>query len=262
MLQYKKYIFWKCLFKMDNRYLENVIKEMQPFFDENGFKAVDDVYKNDKKAVAIEYSDDRQMFILKTADIQEDGSFELLETNAWLFDDSQNAKDAVAVGIDFTSTLKSQLGIKQRVNASANAVDLPTISKDSGYNITAFTKKMLDVFPALKDEYKAHVSHYGNFLYLNFFGENLVPLVKSVLLENNKKNVKKLFDVFQNGYVQGDRDTVNVIVAVIAAACVKDDTAKANAIAALGDNKHFIDSVTQFIPIVASNKKLSASLLK
>ena len=99
MLQYKKYIFWKCLFKMDNRYLENVIKEMQPFFDENGFKAVDDVYKNDKKAVAIEYSDDRQMFILKTADIQEDGSFELLETNAWLFDDSQNAKYAVAVGI-------------------------------------------------------------------------------------------------------------------------------------------------------------------
>ena len=81
-------------------------------------------------------------------------------------------------------------------------------------------------------------------------------------MENNKKNVKKLFDVFQNGYVQGDRDTVNVIVAVIAAACVKDDTAKANAIAALGDNKHFIDSVTQFIPIVASNKKLSASLLK
>ena len=100
------------------------------------------------------------------------------------------------------------------------------------------------------------------FKYFNFFGENLVPLVKSVLLENNKKNVKKLFDVFQNGYVQGDRDTVNVIVAVIAAACVKDDTAKANAIAALGDNKHFIDSVTQFIPIVASNKKLSASLLK
>ncbi|MBR3968534.1 MAG: hypothetical protein IKJ93_02980 [Clostridia bacterium] len=248
---------------MDNRYLENVIQEMEPFFKENGFKETDGVYKNDKKAVAVEYSDERQMYLLKTADIQEDGSFELTEASCWLFDDSQNAKDAVAVGIDFVSTIKSQLGIKQiRANTALNAIDLPTATKDGSYNITAFTKKMLDVFPALKDEYKAHVAHYGNFLYLNFFGEKLVPLIKAVLLENNKKNVKKLFDVFQNAYLQGDRDTVNVIVAVVAAACVKDDAVKANAVAALGDNKHFIDSVTEFIPIVSSNKKLSASLLK
>lgn len=248
---------------MDNRYLENVIAEMQPFFDENGFKSVDGVYKNDKKVAAIEYNEERQMYILKTADIAEDGSFELAEVSAWLFDDSQNAKDAEAVGIDFTSTLKSQMGIKHtRSAAAANAVDLPTASKDGAYNITAFTKKMLDVFPTLKDEYKAHVAVYGNFLYLNFFGEKLVPQIKSVLSENNKKSVKKLFDILQNGYLQGDRDTVNTIVAVVAAACASDETLKTNAITALGDNKHFIDSLTQFIPVVKSNKKLSAALLK
>lgn len=256
-------IFWKCLFKMDNRYLENVIAEMQPFFDQNGFKAVDGIFKNDTKAVAVEYSDERQMYILKTGTIDEDGSFDLSEVNAWLFDDSQNAKDAEAVGIDFTNTLKSELGIKHtRSGALANAIDLPTATKDGTYNITAFTKKMLDVFPALKDEYKEHVAVYGNFLYLNFFGEKLVPQIKEVLLENNKKSVKKLFDVFETVYIQGDRDTVNTVVAVIAAACVNDETAKANAIAALGDNKHFVDSLTQFIPVIASNKKLSAALIK
>ncbi len=248
---------------MDNRYLENVIAEMQPFFDENGFKAVDGVYKNDKKAAFVEYNDERQMYVLKTADIAEDGSFELAEVSAWLFDDSQNVKDAEAVGIDFTSTLKAEMGIKHtRSAAAANAIDLPTVSKDGTYNITAFTKKVLDVFPALKDEYKAHVAVYGNFLYLNFFGEKLVPQIKSVLLENNKKSVKKLFDVLQNGYLHGDRDTVNTIVAVVAAACVNDEAVKANAVAALGENKHFVDSLTQFIPVVSSNKKLSAALLK
>lgn len=248
---------------MDNRYLENVIAEMQPFFNENGFKAVDGVYKTDKKVAAIEYNDERQMYILKTADIAEDGSYELSEVSAWLFDDSQNAKDAEAVGIDFTATLKAEMGIKHTRSATAaTAVDLPTASKDGTYNITAFTKKVLDVFPVLKDEYKAHVAVYGNFLYLNFFGEKLVPQIKAVVLENNKKSVKKLFDVLQNGYLQGDRDTVNTIVAVVSAVCVNDETAKANIIAALGDNKHFIDSVTQFIPVVMSNKKLSAALLK
>lgn len=247
---------------MDNRYLENVIQEMQPFFDENGFKKVNDVFKNEKKAVSIEYNDERQMYVLKTADIEENGDFELAEVSSWLFDDSQNAKDAEAVGIDFTSTLKSQLGIKRTRSSFANAIDLPTVSKDGTYNITAFTKKALDVFPVLKDEYKAHVAHYGNFLYLNFFGEKVVPQIKEVLQENNKKSVKKLFDVLETGYMQGDRDTVNTIVAVLAAACVNDDSVKENAIAALGDNKHFIDSLTQFIPVVASNKKLSAALLK
>ena len=139
---------------------------------------------------------------------------------------------------------------------------MPSVSKDGTYNITAFTKKVLDVFPALKDDYKEHVAVYGNFLYLNFFGEKLVPQIKTILLENNKKSVKKVFDVLQNGYLQGDRDTVNTIVAVLAAACVNDETAKANAIAALGENKHFIDSLTEFIPVISSNKKLSAALLK
>lgn len=248
---------------MDNRYYENVIAEMKTFFDENGFKAVDGIFKNDKKAVAIEYIDDRQMYVLKTADIEEGEELSFSEVNAWLFDDSQNAKDAEAVGIDFTNSLKSQLGIKHtRSGAFANAIDLPTASKDGSYNITAFTKKMLDVFPVLKDDYKEHVSIYGNFLYLNFFGEKLVPQIKSVLAENNKKNVKKLFDVFENCYLHGDRDTVNALVAVIAAACVNDDKIKANAIDALGDNKHFVDALTQLIPVIASNKKLSAALLK
>lgn len=247
---------------MDNRYLENVIAEMQSFFDENGFKEVDGVYKNEKKAVKVEYNDERQMYVLKTADIEEDGTFNLGEASAWLFDDSQNAKDAEAVGIDFTSTLKSELGIKSKRVTTTNAVDLPTVSKNGTYNITAFTKKMLDVFPALKDDYKAHVTVYGNFLYLNFFGEKLVPQIKAILLENNKKSVKKLFDVLETAYLNGDRDTVNTIVAVVSAACVDNEEIKANAFTALGENKHFIDSVAQFIPIVRSNKKLSAALLK
>lgn len=248
---------------MDNRYLENVIAEMQPFFDENGFKATNGIFKNDKKAVAIEYSAERQMYVLKTATIDDDGSFELDEVSAWLFDDSQNAKDAEAVGIDFTNTLKTELGIKHtRSGSLASAIDLPTATKDGVYNVTAFTKKMLDVFPSLKDDYKVHVAVYGNFLYLNFFGEKLVPQIVSVLLENNKKTVKKLFDVFENVYLHGDRDTVNAVVAVIAAACTKNQTVKENAIAALGDNKHFIDAVNQLIPLVSSNKKLSAALLK
>ncbi len=249
---------------MDNRYLDIVIKEMQPFLEEQGFKAEgENVFKSETRAVAVEYDDARQMYLLKVGALDEEGKYELSEVSAWLFDDSQNSRDAEAVGIDFTSTLRESLGIKRsRLTSSVNAVDLPTVAKGDAYNVSAFTKKMLDIFPSLKDAYKEHVAVYGNFLYLNFFGEKLVPQIKEVLLENNKKSVKKLFDALQSGYLQGDRDTVNAIVAVVAAACANDDKAYENAVVALGENKHFIDSVTQLMPVIKKDKKLSLALLK
>ena len=82
---------------MDNRYYEKVIEEMQPFLDEQGFKAQENGnFKNDKREIKIAYDEARQMYTLSAADIGEEGDGELKEIEAWLFDDSQNAKDAAA----------------------------------------------------------------------------------------------------------------------------------------------------------------------
>ncbi len=246
---------------MDNRYLDIVVNEMAPFLEENGFKLQENgSYLSDKKAVAVEYSEERQMYILKMADVEDGKATEMLEACAWLFDDSQNAKDAEAVGIDFVSTIRDNLGIK-RTRSAAAQVELPTAS-NGNYNISAFTKKVLDIYPQFKDTYKEHVAKYGNFLYLNFFGETLVPQIKTVLSENNKKSVKKLYEMLENGYVQGDKDTVNAIVACVAAACLDNETVTVNAQAMLEADTHFKKSVTEFTKALAKNAKLKAAFVK
>lgn len=246
---------------MDNRYLDIVLKEMSPFMTENGFKATEDGFVSDARAIKVLYSEDRQMFLLLTAEAVDGVMGEFLESSAWLFDDTQNARDAESVGIDFTNTVRDIIGVKAKRSAAAANVELPT-STNGNYNISAFAKKVLDVFPQFKDAYKAHVTVYGNFLYLNFFGETLVPQIKTVLTENNKKTVKKLYTMLSTGYVQGDRDTVNTIVACVSAACVDDETVKANAMAMLEGDPHFKNAVNEFIGVIASNKKLRASLIK
>lgn len=247
---------------MDNRFLENVLNEMQPFFDEHGFKACEEgVYKNEKLAARVEYSDERQMFVLYTADITEDGTAEFGEANAWLFDDSQNVKDAEAVGIDFTETLRSTLGIKHTRSATV-AVELPASSKDGIMTVAGFTKKVLDIYPQYKDEYKAHVAKYGNFLYLDFFSYTLVPQIKQTLKDGGKKPLKKLYELLENAYLTGDRDTVNTVVAVCAAAAYGDEELKAAVIALLDEDKHLQRGVIEFIPVIAKNKKIKASLIK
>ena len=248
---------------MDNRYFDKVIEEMQPFFDELAFKVQEDgSYKNDTRLVKVEYSEPRQMYTLSAAEISDGEQGELKEINAWLFDDSQNAKDAAAVGVDFTATLRKNMGIRLKRTADGSNVELPSFSKGGSITVTGFAKKMLDFFPALKDEYKNHIAVNGNFLYLNFFGEYLVPNIKQVMASGNKKQIKKLYDILEDMYVKGDRDTVNSVVAVLCAAAYNDEKTTAAIKEMLDTDKHFLSSFECFMPMLAKNKKLTASLIK
>ncbi len=242
---------------MDNRYINKVLEELNPLFTEQGFKEINGVFKNDKKAVKVEYIEDRQSYVLYAADIDEDGNHgELSELTAWLFDDSQNESDAVSVGMDFADTLRKNMGIKVKLSSAAAAVELPTATKTGAMKIAGFTKKVLDVYPQYKDEYKAHVAKYGNFLYLNFFAKTLVVQIKECMNENNKKSVKKLYELLENGYINGDKETVNAVVATLAVAAYKDDKVKEAIGNMLSNNKHFNDSFQNFALALASNKKL------
>lgn len=251
---------------MDNRFLEKVVGEIKPFFEENNFVASsDNCYENESKKAVVNYDENRQMFILSVADFsEEEGSFgELREINAWLFDDTQNAKDAEAVGIDFTVSLRKELGIKsKRIATNVAGIDLPTASKSDSMNISGFTKKMLDVYPALKDPYKEHVSIYGNFLYINFFGEYLVECFKETFESCSSKKIKKLYDVLSVAYVKGDKDTVNIMLAVLCAAAYKNETVTAEIRKMLSDNTHFLASFDNFLTVLPKNKKLFKALVK
>lgn len=250
---------------MDNRYYENVIAEMKPFLDEQGFKLLENgSFSNNAKNIRVNYDEARQMYALSVADISPDDNTlgDYREINAWLFDDSQIAKDATSVGIDFTASLRKELGIKNKRNSAALDIELPTASKSDTMNVTGFTKKMLDVFPTLKDAYKEHVALYGNFLYINFFGEHLVSCYKELLSTHSKKQIRKLYDVLSVAYIKGDKETVNIMVALLCAASYQDDAITAEIRAMLDENKHFLASFDNFIPVFATNKKLQKALLK
>lgn len=247
---------------LDNRYYEQVIAEMRPFLDEHGFVSRDDgSFRGEAKAFKVEYSEPRQMYLLLGADVTDGEPGEFSELSAWLFDDTQTAKDAGSVGVDFTATIRDTLGIKIK-RAPLSDVDLPSADKNGALTVSGFTKKVLDVFPQFKDAYKEHVAQYGNFLYLNFYGETLVPQIKAVLRENTKKGKKKLFDLMETGYLSGDRETVNAVVAVLAAAAYGDEEMKALVLDAVAEDKHMQSSVAGLIPMLDKRKKLHDALIK
>lgn len=249
---------------MDNKYYENVIEEVKPLFDEKGFSTNSDgSFSNGEKSFKIEYDESRQMYSLSVALISDDAEDkEYKEINAWLFDDSQNAKDASSVGIDFASSIRKELGIKAAKRSSNVSVDLPTAAKNGNINVASFTKKMLDIYPTMKDDYKNHIAIYGNFLYLNFFGEYLVPNLKNTFSTSTQKQIKKLYDVFADAYVKGDRDTVNVLVSVLSAAAYNDENVTKSIREMLSVDPHFLASFENFLVVLPKKKKIFTALVK
>ena len=251
-------------FNLDNRFYDRVICEMKPFLESCNFTECEDGgFQCDTRKVKIVYNEEKQMYELFAAEVEDGAAGEYSVINSWLFDDSQNAKDAEAVGVDFTVSLRKNMGIKHQRNVSAeDAVALPSANKNGNMTVTGFTKKVLDVFPVLKDEYKAHVAAYGNFLYLSFFGEKLVPQIKELLANGNKKQIKKVYDLFEDVYIHGDNDAVNAALAVLCAAAYNDGDTYSAITEMLSANAHFSQSFAAFSQEFSKNKKLSATLIK
>ncbi len=250
---------------MSNNYFDNVINEMKPFLDEQGFvSSAEGVFSTATHKIRVFYDENTLMYKLYLSIFSEENDEfgEESEINAWLFDDTQNAKDAESVGIDFVATLRKALGIKVKRAVASNSVELPTASKSGNMTVVGFAKKMLDVYPAIKDDYKEHISIYGNFLYINFFGEHLVPQLKNTFSSGSKKQVKKLYDVFEDAYLKGDRDTVNIMVALLCASAYKDDQITAVIREMLDVDKHFLQSFDNFLNVLPTNKKLFKALVK
>ena len=240
-----------------------VIAEMKPFFDSQGFVKSGDVFKNEQYEVKIWYDEEIKCFKLGLAQIEGDVTGELAVLENWLFDETQTEKDAVAVGVEFTDTLRSKLGIKKTAaRGGAADISLPLTEKGESVNILTLTQKLLAIFPEKKETYKESVAKYGKYLYVDFIAGEFVPEIKELLAseKSNKKQIKKLFDMLSETYVDGDKTTADMIVALISAAIFGDENLTAAATPYFSENQHLKTCVNELTTELKINRKLRAAL--
>ena len=248
---------------MDNRYLDIVVAEMQSVFDEQKFVLKEEgVFANDTKQIKIVYDDAKQIYRLIANNITDGALGEEREISAYLFDDSQTKRDAASVGLDFADTLKKELGIKKsRVNSNANEIDLPTAKKNTQMNVEGFTAKLLAVYPEFKDAYKESVAKNGMYLYLEFFRETLTPKICSALESGTEKQFKKILDLLNGCYIDGDKETGTLVIAILAVACEKNEGIFEKIHDILGKDAYLVPLIRNFIPEVKNNKQLREALI-
>ena len=63
-------------------------------------------------------------------------------------------------------------------------------------------------------------------------------------------------------YVKGDKDTVNILLAVLCAAAYKNEVVTGEIRTMLSENMHFLASFENLLPVLPKNKKLFKALVK
>lgn len=227
---------------MNEQVLSVIEEQLQVIIEKNQFTKVEaGVYKNEKISFAIKHNEEKKHLVLEVADVDDSGNTgEYSVASSWLFEEEDNLRDAESAGLDFLDTLKGKLGIRSVKTNRSGEISLPDKNSGNSKNIEAFCGKLLAVFPQYKDEYKAHVATYGTLLYIHFFADTFAVKTGELLDQNNKKQIKKLFDILADMYNVGDRSVQNSIVGIILGGAVRGNSKRYETALSYMDNYTYL----------------------
>lgn len=243
---------------MEQKFFDAVFAAMDPILSENGVTADGNIRRNDSRAFKVEYNGDKKVFELYSAAVTDGEIGEYTLATSYLFDEASTEKDATAVGIDFSDTALSLLGVSTRRTRSAGDVALPGKTGGETPGIDDLCNKLLAIFPKHKDSYKEHVQENGEFLYVHFLLDTVAVELRD-LLENSTgdKKLKKIFDSIDDLYVKGDRTVSDTIVVVVIGGAIKGDPALTERTLSLLDgHQHLKNAVYNISKRTHKDKKL------
>ena len=130
----------------------------------------------------------------------------------WMFDpETDSEKEAESIGNDFAENVSSPV-FKQ---ISRPKKKKKKESDDGNGDPVFFSKRLINIFPELRDEIREEQDSYEDFRAVTFTKEHIVPKVMELLSEGTQSEIDKLSDILSAQYSYGDIDTRPLITIVI-----------------------------------------------
>lgn len=170
------------------------------------------LFTGENAAYSVVYYKDKMHMVMRSCSMTEDGPDNDWKTvSTWMFDPTVDTeKEATSIGNDFSDAVCAPSAIKRVKQAKKK-------KSDDGGNADPvfFSKRLVKLFPELKDEIKYEEDHYYSFRAVTFTREKIVPKVKQLIDRGGKNDLTKLVSIFNAQYVNGDADTRSLITIVI-----------------------------------------------
>lgn len=170
------------------------------------------LFTSESVAYSVVYYRDKMHMVVRTAAMTDDGpddEWKVLST--WMFDpDNDTEKDANSIGNAFADAIGSPTVVKRAKQIKKKKKD------DEGNADPVFlAKRLVKVFPELKDEIKEEEDHYYPFRGVTFTRQSILPKVDTMLKRGSKADIEKFVQILSAQYVNGDNDTRAIITIVI-----------------------------------------------
>lgn len=159
------------------------------------------------------YNESETRFELRVADMTDEGPDDNWRSiSNWIFDEEHDGiKEAESIASDFIETFQgaSRQQAMRRAKRKANK------DKDNNPDPVFFFKRLVTVFPELKDEIAQEVNTYESFRGVTFAKQYVLPKVQAQAKKKGADSTKKLATLMDDFYKNGDLDVRSIISMVL-----------------------------------------------
>lgn len=178
--------------------------------EENGTMAL---FIGEATVYSVLYNEEETRFELRSADMTDEGPDDNWRSiSNWIFDEEHDGiKEAESIANDFIETLQGS----NRQEAIRRAKRKAHKDKDNNPDPIFFFKRLVAVFPELKEEINYETVAYESFRGVTFAREHVLPKVQAQAKKKGADSTKKLAALFEDFYKNGDMDVRSIISMVL-----------------------------------------------
>lgn len=203
---------------MDYKFMDNITNKVAEVLEPQGYvrQAVDTskdyaaLFTGESNAYMVMYNAQKKLAALKVCGISDgtpDNQWKSIST--WIFDpENDGSKEINSIGNDFADSLSTN---KPRISGKSKKKN----SDDGNADPKFFCKRMVNIFPELKEEIWEEEDGYDPFRGVTFTENHIVPRVNELLKTGNKQQIDKLAGILNAQYSAGNLDTRSIITIIV-----------------------------------------------
>lgn len=166
------------------------------------------LFTGESNAYMVMYNPIKKLAALKVCGITDgEPDNQWKSMNTWIFDpETDGTKEANSIGNDFANALST--------NKPRPMKGKKKNSDEGNADPKFFCKRMVNIFPELKEEIWEEEDGYNPFRGVTFVESKIVPRINELVKTGNKSQIEKLATLLSTQYSAGDMDTRSIITIV------------------------------------------------